>query len=88
MTNTETRVRIGRNGAKVHRGNTDGNTYCGSQARMGRRSGVSILPTNTPVTCTKCDPTATETVTEAPARSTERCPEGHKLSAGECLICD
>jgi hypothetical protein len=94
---TETRIRIGRNGAKVHRANLDGNTYCGSQSARSRQ-GVTFLPAATAVTCSKCDPAAAAAapapVTDAPTHT--RCEKvvygevcGNRYRIGStCAMCD
>lgn len=94
---TETRVQIG-NGEKVHRGMAEGNTRCGYGLRMGRRSTTRVLPADTPVTCTQCDPNAAATPAPAPTAPAQpgRCeqivygaPCGARLMrTGECGLCD
>lgn len=76
---SEYRVRIGRNGTKVHRANADGNTYCGSQRRGNQ--GKTFLPADTPVTCVKCGAEA-QTVEVAPAPVADEkvyCENGHRV---------
>ena len=86
-TTTERRIKVG-NGTHVHRANNDGNTNCGSQRRMGRRSGTAFLPDDTPVTCAKCGADAPAPVAPAaPVVAPTTCPEGHRMSKGVCYIC-
>lgn len=89
---TETRVNIGR-GTRVHRGNLDGNTYCGSQHRMGSRSAVSFLPGDTAVTCTKCSADTPAVHAPAPVPATRPACPAHRYVQpldvdGKCTICD